>query len=408
MKETKQLKQREHDFAAKLKQASVIERLKAYIDHRRKQVEGQEPTELPLFSPVSINLDLTSACNFACPHCVDAAILNSGEALTLDTIDGILNTLIPEGLLSIIILGGGEPTLHKDFEKVVTLIKQKGLQLGIVTNGSCLERVYRVAEILEKHDWVRLSIDAARQDTFESMHRPKSGLTLKDVLEPAARLKGVNPSISLGYSFVIVWDGISVNGHPLTSNLDEMAEAVQLAAAYDFDYVSFKPCLLRLPESEKETLLHGVKKEAENRIRQIIERNLEEAKKAGGDTVKVLESVNLRALLENRIDALKHQPNMCHMQFFRTVLSPAGIFHCPAFRGVEKAKIGTKAGYSSEAAFLETQQRLSESINTFDAASECCDIGCFYHHVNWWLENFIRSVESIDEIETILDDNFFL
>jgi len=408
MKEIKQLKQREHDFAAKLKQASVIERLKAYIDHQRKSIDERKPMDLQPFSPVSINLDLTSACNFACPHCVDAAILNSGEALTLDSIEGILDTLIPKGLLSVILLGGGEPTLHKDFEAVATRIKQKGLQLGVVTNGSRLERVSRVAGMLEKHDWVRLSIDAARDDTWQRMHRPKSALTLEDMLARSARLKTINPSISLGYSFVIVWEGIMVNGHPLASNLDEMAEAVQLAAKYSFDYVSFKPCLLRLPQSEKETLLYGVKKEAENRIRQTIERNLEQAQRAGGDKLKVLESVNLRALLENRVDDLKRQPKVCHMQFFRTVLSPAGIFHCPAFRGVDKAKIGKKDGYNSEAAFMDTQHELTESLKTFHASNECCDIGCFYHHVNWWLEDFIRSGQSTDDIDTLLDDNFFL
>ena len=404
----KQIKQREHDFAAKLKQASVIERLKAYIDHQRKSIDGRKPVDLQPFSPVSINMDLTSACNFACPHCVDAAILNSGEALTLDTIEGILDTLIPKGLLSIILLGGGEPTLHKDFEAVVTLIKQKGLQLGIVTNGSRLERISRVAELLENHDWVRLSIDAARGETWQSMHRPKSALTLEDMLKRAVRLKTINPSISLGYSFVIVWEGITANGHLLSANLDEMTEAVQLAAKHNFDYVSFKPCLLRLPQSEKETLLYGVKKEAENRIRQTIERNLESAKKAGGGKVKVLESVNLRALLENRVEDLKRQPNVCHMQFFRTVLAPAGIYHCPAFRGVDKAKIGEMEGYSSEAAFMESHRKLTESLQSFDAANECCDIGCFYHHVNWWLEDFIRSGQPIEDIEAILDDNFFL
>ena len=408
MKKTKALKQREHGFAAKLKQASAIERLKAYIAYQRNQASNADPAELPVFAPISINLDLTSACNFACPHCVDAAILNTGETLTLEMIEETLNTLTPKGLLSVILLGGGEPTLHKNFEAVVDLIKQKGLQLGIVTNGSRLERVARVADVLENHDWVRLSNDAARADTFERMHRPKSGLTLKDVLERANRLKTANPSISLGYSFVIVWEGITANDHPLASNLDEMAEAVQLAATYNFDYISFKPCLLRLPDSEKETLLYGVEQESQSRIRQTIENNLEQAKKIAGSKVKVLESINLRALLENRVDELKKQPHVCHMQFFRTVLSPAGIFHCPAFRGVDKAKVGAKDGYISETAFGETQRTLAESLNTFDATSECCDIGCFYHHVNWWLEDFIRSGQSIDDIETVLDDNFFL
>ena len=70
---------------------------------------------LPNLGPISINLDLTSACNFACPHCVDSTIINTGESLKLEEIKLSIDILKARGLLSVILLGGGEPTLHKDF-----------------------------------------------------------------------------------------------------------------------------------------------------------------------------------------------------------------------------------------------------------------------------------------------------
>ena len=35
-------------------------------------------SKVPDFAPISINLDLTTACNYACDHCVDLDILNTG------------------------------------------------------------------------------------------------------------------------------------------------------------------------------------------------------------------------------------------------------------------------------------------------------------------------------------------
>ncbi|MCK7510022.1 MAG: hypothetical protein MZV70_42290 [Desulfobacterales bacterium] len=65
------------------------------IDHRGPQAvhhlaEGAEEVPsvtagLPKFGPISLNLDLTTACNFSCPHCVDSRLLNTGDYLDLET-----------------------------------------------------------------------------------------------------------------------------------------------------------------------------------------------------------------------------------------------------------------------------------------------------------------------------------
>jgi MoaA/NifB/PqqE/SkfB family radical SAM enzyme len=400
-----ELKGREHDFSAKLRQASLIERLKRYIDWQRSIHQGALPEGIPDFGPVSINLDLTMACNFACEHCVDSTILNAGKSLPLKEIRMILDALQDRGLLSVILVGGGEPTLHRHFEEVVRTIKAKKLQLGIVTNGSKLEKVATVAALLEEKDWVRISIDAAREETYRGMHRPKVRLTLEQLLEKAGRLKDVHPTLSLGYSFVIVWEGIEMNGKTLTPNIDEMADAVILAERYGFDYVSFKPCLVRLEKTRKESLLDHVSKEQETALIERIKKNLDQAREVAAGKIKILESVNLIALLNGQADRIKRQPPRCHMPFFRTVVAPAGVFHCPAFRGVDKARIGERDAYLR---FDDCLQRTAESILNFPADKECDVVGCFYHHTNWWLETFIHSTRETAEIESVTDDNYFL
>jgi len=402
------LKDREFDFGSKLRQESTMERLKRYISWRRTVGGEAVDPEPPDFAPVSINLDLTSACNFSCPHCVDSKIINTGELLRLDDVKHTIDVLRSHGLLSVILLGGGEPTLHRNFEEIVRYIKNRGLELGIVTNGSRLEKVIRITELLGEKDWIRISIDAAREDTFYSLHRPKNHVTLKHILNKARVIKEVNSLVSLGYSFVIVWEGIEMNGKRLAPNTGEIADAVSLAREYSFDFVSFKPFLMRLEDSQKEGLLDNVDKRAEEGIIEDIRFNLQKGKRVLDGEVKVLESVNLRAMMNQEIKEIKRQPKRCHMQFFRTVVSPSGIFHCPAFRGVEKAKIAESDGYASEHKFEETLKTLARSIATFDAEEECKVVACFYHHVNWWLANFIHSGRDISALEQLKDDNFFL
>ena len=402
------LREREHDFGSKLRQDATLQRLKDYIEWQRDCNIQASGRGLPIFSPISINLDLTSACNFSCHFCVDSRLINAGKTLALEEVKKTIHTLHSHGLLSVILIGGGEPTLHRDFGQIVRYIKGKRLQVGIVTNGSQLERIETVVQELKEKDWVRISIDAAGEEVFKALHVPRTRVTLRGILEKAKKVKKKNPLVSLGYSFVVVWEGVEINRKRLRPNLDEMTRSVELAREFSFDYVSFKPCLVRWNESQRETLLKNVGKTKEEEIIDQIKIHLQEARHTAGDYVKILESSNLKAMLNREIDQIKQQPARCHMQFFRTVVTPFGIFHCPAFRGVEEARVGMPDGYLSETKFRETLQRAAESIRTFDAKEECKDVGCFYNRTNWWLEELIHSKKDVRDLEKVENDNFFL
>ena len=402
------LTEREHDFSSKLRQDATLQRLKDYIQWQRGGGINTQDRGLPIFSPISINLDLTSSCNFSCPFCVDSKLINAGKTLPLEDVKKTIHTLHSHGLLSVILIGGGEPTLHKDFGEIVRYIKDKGLQVGIVTNGSRLEKIEAVVGELKEKDWIRISIDAAGERVFKALHQPKTQVTLGRILEKAKKVKKKNPLVSLGYSFVIVWDGVEINGKRIHPNLDEMTRSVGLAREFSFDYVSFKPCLVRWNESQRETLLKNVGKTKEEEIIDQIKIHLQEATQVAGDQVKILESSNLKAVLTRETEQIKRQPKRCHMQFFRTVVTPFGIFHCPAFRGVEVARIGDPDGYLTETKFKETLNRAAQSIMAFDAEAECKDVGCFYNRTAWWLEEFICSRRDVHDLEKVENDNFFL
>jgi len=142
--------------------------------------------------------------------------------------------------------GGGEPTLHKDFEEVVRYIKSKRLQVGIVTNGSRLEKVEAVVEDLEEKDWIRISIDAAGEEVYHDLHLPKHHINVSRDIRKSKKGEKKESIVSMGYSFVVVWEGVEIEGKRLHPNMEEMARSVELAKEFSFDYVSFKPCLIRL------------------------------------------------------------------------------------------------------------------------------------------------------------------
>jgi hypothetical protein len=206
---------------------------------------------------------------------------------------------------------------------------------------------------------------------------------------------------------VIVWDGIEVNGSELAPNIDEMESAVRLAIQYGFDYVSFKPCLVRLEDSKRESLLNESAEERTTRLIAQLKHNLDRAQKAADGKVAILQSVNLQALLDGKVDQLKKQPRTCHMQFFRTVMTPVGVYHCPAFRGIDKARVAGPLGYVDKEHFAQTAGRLEESIKSFEADKECFEVACFYHHVNWWADELIAGAEDTSAIDILEDDNFF-
>src|SRR5262249_2250768 len=140
-----------HDFAAKLMQPSLLERLKGYV-RWQVQVRAAEAAGKPVVElmrglrdgPVSINLDLTTACNYACDHCVDFDILNTGVRYDHEKLLASLEQLARRGLKSVIVIGGGEPTTYPKFEEAMIRMKDLGLKLGLVTNGTGMAKVREI------------------------------------------------------------------------------------------------------------------------------------------------------------------------------------------------------------------------------------------------------------------------
>ncbi len=408
-----------HDFMGKLLQPQTRENLKEYVRWQASWRQGYAADTItfeqalqgaPEQAPVSINLDVTTACNYRCDHCVDMDILNKNINYDHALLKDSLTHMVENGLRSVIIIGGGEPTAYKGFEDIVRHLKAMNTQIGVVTNGSMMKKIEAVADVLQDRDWVRLSLDSGTNETFRAMHKPGSKkCTLEWICAHIPAIKKLNPSFMIGFSFIIVWKDCETNDMEIIENIDEMVTAAQLAKQHQFDYISYKPFLTRSKQNNAEVV--GIDKKQEHvastmtRIRNAIH----QAMALEDERFAVVESTNLRVLENGTYMDYSKQPHNCHMQYFRQVLSPLGVFNCPVYRHVPQALLGGKHAYATQHGLQATQRNTLRLIETFDAAEECKDVTCLYNHANWFIEDLINHPEKLDLLDSSFDrGDYFL
>jgi len=381
-----------HDFAAKLLQPGLRPVVLDYLQWQRAvraaKAAGATAPAMPAIGPLSINLDLTTACNFACDHCIDWDSLNSPVRHQDEELRESMRELAGRGMRSVILIGGGEPTVHPGFEAMVRFLKELGLQVAVVSNGSHNERIAAVAPVFTAGDWVRLSLDSGSDAVFQAMHKPKGkGIDLDTICSSAAEIKRANPAVTLGFSFVITWQGAQRDDVGLVENLGEMAAAAQRAKDAGFDYISYKPFLLRAPEGA-EVLDPSQSDARHEQVLGVLRAQLEQARLLADDRFRVIVSTNLRVLLEGNWRDYTSQPRECHMQALRQVVSPLGTFNCPAHRGVAKAKIGGAGAWAHGGG--EAVAGTTRLLEDFDASHECREVTCLYNPVNHYLEELLQ------------------
>lgn len=143
--------------------------------------------------PVSVELSLTDACQLKCIWCSDYCLRSRDKAcMNTERVKLLLNDLKSQNTRGIVIEGGGEPTLHPDFESIVEYAHGLGLSLGLITNGirSLSE------EAISRFDWIRVSLDASTAEEFLELKKSDGFDTVMNNLD---HMTGVGPVIGVGY-----------------------------------------------------------------------------------------------------------------------------------------------------------------------------------------------------------------
>ncbi len=186
-------------------------------------------------------IETSFACNLACVMCPWKGIREQSEN------DGLMDASVWEALRhhlqnakEIDFSGGGEPLLQPNLADWITEAKQAGCKAGFLTNGTLLDETVASRMIQAGVDWIALSADGARADTFE---RVRTGADFEAFCANVRRLTGMRMG---------KMPRVMVNFVMMPTNIEELQDFVRLAAGLQVDQVNFKQCdVVRSGEERK-------------------------------------------------------------------------------------------------------------------------------------------------------------
>ncbi|MBI4614008.1 MAG: radical SAM protein [Planctomycetes bacterium] len=136
-----------------------------YWDRVQKLLRGER------CYPITVEIDPTNLCNHACGWCVSLEA-HSNRRIDFPILRERVVEMASLGVQSIVLKGGGEPTIYPEIVPLIRAIARAGLRVGLITNGSWADPAIDEA-VLECVDWVRVSLDAATPETHELIHRSR-------------------------------------------------------------------------------------------------------------------------------------------------------------------------------------------------------------------------------------------
>ncbi len=87
---------------------------------------------------LSLELELSRACNLRCIYCYASSGLPMENELSLPEIQDVVDQAVALGAKKIIVLGGGEPLLYSYLIDVIDYILSKGVKADLFTNGTLI------------------------------------------------------------------------------------------------------------------------------------------------------------------------------------------------------------------------------------------------------------------------------
>lgn len=203
-------------FGTQTKLLFHLDRLNSFIiDHNSK--------------PIFCEINLTNVCNLKCAWCISSNYSNSEKPiLTSKILSKFFREFKNYGGKAITFSGGGEPMMHPEFEDIVNIAYDTGLELGLMTNGTKGNQKLW-SNIADKFMWVRISLDTIDSDLYK---RWKGTNGVQKVLDNIRMLKDYKCKV-----------GVNCN-----VNMEMLVSDIQMFITIlydDVDYLQFRPVLPR-------------------------------------------------------------------------------------------------------------------------------------------------------------------
>lgn len=186
-------------------------------------------------SPVHVQVVPTNRCNMNCDFC---AYRTQGYSSNreFDIRDEIPNErfldlateLFRARIKAVEITGGGEPTLHPMFAQFCKRLQEYQIDYGVVTNGSV--QTEEVATALKEASWVRFSIDAGTEETYQKTR--KTTKSLYEEIYPFIESIATDSKTIVGIGFVVTRNNWLEIEHAVVSAKSYGANNIRISAVF--------------------------------------------------------------------------------------------------------------------------------------------------------------------------------
>lgn len=191
--------------------------------HHREALEGLR-TNKP--RPVVAHVMPTDVCQHTCAFC--SVQTREGDKLEIKQITTFLDQLVPLGLKAVIVSGGGNPILYPHFNEMIAEIHNRGLQIGLITNGMPLKTYYFMGWKGAKEPYTRQSWKNVTPATLDKLTWIRISMSGFDHPENAIYVPEIDPAkTTLGFSYVY-HDAYEVPDEPHHGKVSTPSDLVQL------------------------------------------------------------------------------------------------------------------------------------------------------------------------------------
>jgi len=177
-----------------------------------------------------IYYEIVSHCNLKCIHCSDMQSAIPYTQINTEALYKFHERLSSKIEINSVVITGGEPTLHQQFDSILEFFLKKRLLVMVTTNGLALNKE-KLGALLAKYPNLRIqfSVDGVTREVYENVRGVNTWEKLKATLDYFAKQK---QSRQVGISMTI-----------LKQNQHQVLDAVQFAEELRFGFIHF-PVLL--------------------------------------------------------------------------------------------------------------------------------------------------------------------
>jgi len=201
--------------------------------------------------PKRMLFDISYGCNLDCVYCRRHSAINPGEAelaapskessfLPLEYLIQVLDDAKKLLVEEILLVGGGEPTIHPQFEQIIREVKSRGFGLNFSTNGLVLRK--KLVDTIVEYgvDNITVSVSGVSFDSYKKTHPMMSRSGFEKLFKNFEYLNHKRRKVvrETGVEFV---KPFTLFLHVITrDNYYELMDMVFSGAEYGFDTIWLK------------------------------------------------------------------------------------------------------------------------------------------------------------------------